>query len=318
MSLRIASGLLALLFLAPASAQDAATAPAPAPELDSADYQAQDAETKRDALWSAIEAEPYQAADLPKGGAVTSALKAVWGRLTLSGTFKDGDDLRDARNKTFHRWGTSVKVRYEPATVGIAGRLSGDQTAPYTGVFASGAVGIARLSLGLGDIDSLWAPGMGLKLFVDGQESVNVHAIPRDAAQESKDFMAPPLATMIDPTPLDGFLKFGSKGANPRLRSVAHVAAVNGDGAAEEEPRAPHHLEFRPGQAIAYTSAPDWGNEDFRASLAKIPAGTLLYEVWAYAAEDDPNPVRIGSVRTESAFVASAFQDRRLHFKHAR
>lgn len=288
------------------------------PEIGTPEFQAQSAETKRDAVWTQIAAEPYTG-DLPTKGVIGAAAKLIWSRLTLKPTFDDQGDVRPDRSKTFHRWGTAVKVRFVPEREGMAQRLPGAEAANvggYTGVFATGAVGIARLSLGLGNLDALWAPGIGLKLFVDGKPSVNVHAIPRDGAQKSKDFLAPALSSEIDPTPLDGFLKFSSK-ANPNLRTVKHLAMVEADGTAVAEPKAPHHVAFRAPAGIAFSAPPAWGQEDFRTSLAKIPAGTTLYEVWAYDATGTEGGTKIGTLVTESAFVASSFEDRRLHFHHA-
>lgn len=297
--------------------------PAFGQELDSADYQKLDRETKRNLVWKAIESDPYPADALPTKGVITGAMKAIWGRFTLRQTFDDTLDVRPKRHKIFHRWGTSVKVRWEPINRGMAGALLTQGMAPeehpYTGVFKEGTVGIARLSLGLGDIKKLWAPGIGLKLFVDGKPSVNIHAIPRDGGQPTKDFMAATLDTKINPTPLDGFLKWSTK-ADPTHRKTDHVAAVSPSGEAVEAPKSPFRLEFRPAKKIDYKGgAPAWGSEDFRTSLARIPAGTVLYEIWAVPAEGKGDEAtHIGNLRTQSEFVASEFQDRRFHFKHIR
>lgn len=317
--------LLTCLLSAPARAQPADSAraqqapqaqPSSGIEVSSEAYQRLSRKEKAELLWERISQDPYET--LPTKGAVTGALRAVWGRFSLRQTFDEQGDTRPARNKIFHRQGTAVRVRYETVGTGIVGRLQAEEerSNPYTGIFAEGSVGIARLSLGLGDT-KLWAPGIGLKLFVDGKPSVNFHAIPRDGAQKSKDFMAATLDTKIDPTPLDWFLRFSSK-ADPTHRKTDHVAAVTPAGEVVAEPKSPFRLEFRPSQEIRYSSPPAWGSEDFRDSLAKIQVGSVLYEVWAVPAEGQGQPLLIGKLRTESAFVASAFQDTRLHFNHAR
>lgn len=296
--------------------------PAFGQELDSPTYQQLDASQKRELVWNAIKADPYDADKLPTKGVIAGAMKAIWGRFTLRQTFDDTLDVRPKRHKIFHRWGTSAAVRWETISPGIAGSLSpqGQQRVnhPYTGIFKDGTVGIARLSLGLGDIKKLWAPGIGLKLFVDGQPSVNIHAIPRDGGQPTKDFMAAILDTKIDPTPLDGFLKWSTK-ADPTHRKTDHVAAVSANGDAVAEPKSPFRLEFRPGKVINYSGTPQWGVEDFRTSLARIPSGSVIYQVWAVPAEGKAAEAKhIANIRTESAMVASEFQDRRFHFKHVR
>ncbi|MBL4845374.1 MAG: hypothetical protein JKY65_07610 [Planctomycetes bacterium] len=294
--------------------------PAFGQSLDSADYQKLDRAQKRNLLWKAItEGDPYDMEKLPTKGAITGALRLIWGKFSLRSTFDDDLDIRPKRFKVFHRWGTAVKVRWEVAQPGIVGGLLGTQPArhPYTGVFKDGTVGIARLSLGLGDVKKLWAPGIGVKLFVDGQPSVNILAIPRAGAQPTKNFMAPNLDTKIDPTPLDGFLKWAAK-ADPTHRKTDNVAAINAKGEAVANPKSPFRLEFRPGTSIQYSGTPHWGFEDFRVSLQRIPAGTVLYEVWAVSDDAHVKPVKIARLRTESAFAATKFQDRELHFKHVR
>jgi hypothetical protein len=56
--------------------------------------------------------------------------------------------------------------------------------------------------------------------------------------------------------------------------------------------------------------------EDFRTILARIPPDTLLYRVYARTARSEAQ-IHVGSVTTESSFVASEFGDRVLAFKHA-
>ncbi len=58
-------------------------------------------------------------------------------------------------------------------------------------------------------------------------------------------------------------------------------------------------------------------NEDVRLGLAQIPAGTVLFHVKARESEAAVAEV-IGSLKTESSFVASEFGDRSLFFQHMR
>ena len=122
--------------------------PAFGQELDSPQYQELDRESKRTLVWNAIKADPYPEGKLPTKGVVRSAMKAIWGRFTLRPTFDDTLDVRPARNKTFHKWGTSVAVRWETVNKGISGAISGQGLAgddhPYTGVFKEGTVGMAE------------------------------------------------------------------------------------------------------------------------------------------------------------------------------
>ena len=67
---------------------------------------------------------------------------------------------------------------------------------------------------------------------------------------------------------------------------------------------------------------------DFRVDLARnIPSGTTIYDVLALDEADDdrsieiedlvPKAKRIGALTTESEFIASAYGDYRLFFKHS-
>ena len=59
--------------------------------------------------------------------------------------------------------------------------------------------------------------------------------------------------------------------------------------------------------------------EDFRASLAQIRAGSALYEVFGIdSCNQAPGAPRVpvGTVRTTSSFVASAYGDKALFFRH--
>lgn len=304
--------LSAALWLAPAAAEAQGS-----PRIDSPAYQAQDAETKRDQLWSAIELDPYL--NFP-GGGVSAASRVVWRHL-VSPSFEEDTDLRPRRFKIFHTFGTTAKVRFVPTSRGAAGVVAGS-SAPggdFTGIFESGGVGIARFSLGLGAKRGVpWIPGIAVKLFVDGRPSVNIHALPRDGGQSSRDFMRAVHSTKLDPSPVDGLLRFASRGADPSHRRTDNVAAVKADGTPVAQPKSPFKLEFRP-LPISYTESPDWGREDYRRSLAKIQPGTSLYAVWAVAEEGSGEPeVKIGELVLESRFVASDLQDRRLHFLHVR
>jgi hypothetical protein len=67
---------------------------------------------------------------------------------------------------------------------------------------------------------------------------------------------------------------------------------------------------------------------DFRVDLARnIPQGTTVYDVLGLDEADDdrsldledlvPRAKRIGALTTESEFIASAYGDYRLFFKHS-
>ncbi len=259
---------------------------------------------QRDAVWREAAALPYSA--LPRLGSrgvgehLWDTLSALRLRL-LDRTFSEASDVRAPRTKIFHPFGTVATVRYEAR--------SGH---PFTGLFATGAEGLARLSLATDD--ETYIPGIAMKLFVQGRPSVNVHAIPSFEPQTSRDFFARSPSNEIPPptaTPIKLFSKLAARIADPLRRPVDHLAAVGPDGAAVAQPRAPRRIHFRP----AEVHFPADSTADFRDLLATVPVGTIIYAVYA---ETPDGEVHIGDVRTLSPFVASEWGDRVLHFKHER
>src|SRR5262249_41735049 len=75
------------------------------------------------------------------------------------------DELPVGRTKIIHTYGTAACIELVPR-----------RGHPFTGVFRSGARGIARLSLAFPGDD--FCPGIGLKLLIDGKPSVNVVPLP--------------------------------------------------------------------------------------------------------------------------------------------
>ena len=278
-------------------------------DVEGAGWEALAGAQKQEALWREVAALPH--GRLPRfgsagvGEALGDTFKA-FNRRVLEKTFTSPSghtaDVREPRTKIFHPFGATAKVRFAPA----AGH-------PYTGLLASGAPGIARLSLATDE--SSFIPGMGLKLLVDGQPSLNVHAIPNFDGQSSRDFFLRSLCTTIpEPSslPLKLFARVARKIADPFVRRVDHLTGVDRSGRAAVSPRAPARLRFHPAGVHFATRS----TADVREQLAGVPVGSVIYSV--YAEEDGQPDVHVGDLRTESTFVSSAFSDRVLHFLHAR
>lgn len=275
-----------------------------AAEPAGAAYQAGLAADKQAAVWREMTAAPY--GTLPEvgsrgvGSSVWDTLQALR-RKVLDRTFSEATDVRPPRTKLFHPFGSVATVRFEAA--------SGH---PFTGFFATGGLGLARLSLATDE--KTFIPGIALKLFVSGRPSVNIHAIPSFDPQTSRDFFLRAPSNEIPPptnVAIKLFSKFASKIADPLRRSVDHVAAVRPDGTPVASPVAPRRIHFRP----AEVHFPERDGRDFRDALATIPVGTVIYTVFA---ETPGGEVKVGDVRTTSKLVASEWGDRVLHFEHAR
>jgi hypothetical protein len=212
-------------------------------------------------------------------------------------------DARPYRTKAFHRFGTCARVRWIP-----------EPGHGFTGLFETGAVGLARLSMTLSQKD--FAPAAAIKLLVDGQPSRNVLLDQTPDSQTSRDFFER-LPTNVSLWPKLFPLRYAWLFVNYMLGKVAqvmyqplfHVASVTADGQPVEAPVAPARLFLEAPGEIHFQ--PDTA-ADFRTLLGRIPEGSVLYRVFAAP------PVPVGRVVTASRFVASEFGDRVLAMQHVR
>lgn len=274
-------------------------------EPSGATYEARTPAEKQVDLFREVSAVPY--GELPRlgsrgvGESVIDTLNALRLKL-LDRTFADASDVRPARTKIFHPFGSVATVAYE-ARPGH----------PYTGLYATGGAGLARLSLATDD--ETFIPGIALKLFVAGKPSVNLHAIPSFEPQTGHDFFERSPSNEIPPptsAAIKLFSKLAARIADPLRRPVEHLAAVNADGSVVASPVAPRRIFFRP----AEVHFPASDSRDFRVALATIPEGAVIYRVCAVSASGEET--HIGDVRLRSRLVASEWGDRVLHFKHER
>lgn len=280
---------------------DAIIATASSPE-----YLASGAADKRERLWLAGQKTRY--AELPPMR--YSMLAATLGMLDLAllrRAFHTVADVRPPRTKLFHPFGSCAKVVLVPA----AGH-------GFTGIYETGALGLARLSLAMDA--SAFMPAAGFKWFVDGRASRNL-LIDRSLNPDPvKDFFT------SNPTNISESASIPPLGPNwwiirpwlalisyPIAQPVAQLASVTRDGETVTDPRSPFQIFATPSAAVrALSNAVD----DYRTSLARIPPGTVLYELTALAAKGDAHAGALGSVVTESEFTASAFGDRVLSLHH--
>jgi hypothetical protein len=114
-------------------------------------------------------------------------------------------------------------------------------------------------------------------------------------------------------------------------QSPDNLAAIrsNGSPVAHDNILAPYRLIFRPTAQAMASSDP---TIDFRDDLARnIKSGTPIYEVFALREPQEialnskgihqveallPHGQKIGTITTDSEFIASAYGDYRLYFKH--
>ena len=251
------------------------------------------------------EYEVYPSFDL-RGG--FQALLGAGASFSLGKSFSTAsDEMPAGRIKFLHPFGSVATVEYRA-----------DPGTGYTGMFAAGsACGLARLSLAGPPTLLGFTPGMAAKLFVDGKPSVNLHVMPSLNGQgQNQDFFAFPFTNVL-PDPrgvLFQALKlwFGLFVDNPLRLGLDHFAGQSPDGSRVSAPRTPYEVQFVAPEGV---STPSDSRRDLRDELGEIPAGTVLFEVFARAEPGAPLQ-RIGALVTTSRFVASEYGDETLFFQH--
>jgi hypothetical protein len=269
-------------------------------------YRSAPAEKKRDLLWEAVSRHPYVTLP-PTEFSIFKTLYRLADRRRLARVFEVDDDVRPPREKPFHQRGTVARVRMEPKPAH-----------PFTGLFATGGPGLARLSLAMDTTN--YSPSAAFKVFVDGHSSENILLDQALDSQASWDFFerAPTNITLSPRFPplsrvwwlIDRWL---SAIAPPMRQYLDAVAATTVDGRPVVRPVAPYRLLFVAPPELHGDPA---DQADFREKVARIPSGSVLYRMYGMACEDGEK-VLIWTVRTESEFVASAFGDHILALRHA-
>jgi hypothetical protein len=253
-----------------------------------------------------------------------SALDSYAHHLLRDTVTRLGDELETPKHKLFHTYGTTAKIRFTP-----------DAGTPYTGLFAENAVGLLRFSYAGPVIGVGIVPGLGLKLLTDGDHPSENSVMMRmlDGQSEHSVFEHPFTNRLPDPNATNVIMR----GVKERFETVVSTphgleqpvdnfarVQVNGQPVASAV-RAPFRVILAPTRDARLKSNPQI---DFRVDLAQnIPAGTTIYDVLGLDEADDdrsveiedllPKAKRSGGVMTESEFIASAYGDYRLFFKHS-
>lgn len=281
-------------------------------DLYSQDYQSFDALAKQEIIWQNIVSSKY--ASLPpltflaqKENKFVQIWKVAKAAFSLGLSFDHvGDEMPAGRIKAIHRYGSVAKVQFTS---------SGDH--PFTGLFNDQSHGLVRLSLALPRPgQENFVPGMAIKLLVDGNPSKNMHVMQKLEGQGKNTNYFLHTFTNSLPMPVTGSTKAGKwfferfVGNAIRL-TVDHVAAVSAEGQAVASAKAPFQVFFEPAEGLVMDSQA----KDYREELAKVPVGTVLYNVYALETQNSEK-VLIGTLSTNSEFVASEYGDKTLYFQH--
>jgi hypothetical protein len=275
------------------------------------DHLDKSADQQLSALWSLVSRAPYAPDGLPRRvpGAL-SRLKLFsvgYNRVSLE---HPGDELPPERKKIIHTYGSCALVALEV-----------QQARAYTGLFGSGAQALLRVS----DADGAakFLPALALKVPVAGHPSVNLFAMPNQHGAKTGDVFAHTYSNAL-PAASDlpmrlvarAFQKTAKALQTTRLYAqylpLHEPAGIRQDGTREPTPVVPDRIELRPTGAL-HTSKD--GQPDWRTELALLEPGTTLFDAWVAAAIDQPAEP-LGRLVLKSRFVASAYGDERLFFRH--
>jgi len=231
------------------------------------------------------------------------------------------DEMPEGRLKLIHTYGSVAEVEF---------KMNSDSR--YSGLFKTGGVGLARLSLA--KQSGGFTPGMGLKLLIDEQHpSVNFQVMySLDGQGNNRNIFENEFKNVIDPPSsfilkglgqafelaircLPGRTESG-KPLNATTLPLLEAAQINADGTqvASESVNEPFIVIFTPTDEVKklFSSKVD---KDFRLGLAEIPPGMTLYTVSVKKDRESAAEV-IGSLTTTSTFIASEYGDQKLFFQH--
>lgn len=258
-------------------------------------------------MWNNIEKTAYQ--DYPaKGPGFFDFLQLIRWRFLVPSFEHAADELPEKRKKVIHPFGSVGKTRWIP---------KGES--PYSGLFETGAIGLIRLSLAIDG--GSFTPGIGLKLLVDGEPSVNLVAMNSlDGQGENLNFFEKPLRTKIGPPqsgvlrllvgPFTKAIEFINPDTSPFKLPVDHFARLYPDGKKVELVKAPDILVFTALQGIQQDPT---DLRDHRDKLKALGPGQVLYQVFT---NNNESRKIIAEIVLDSIFIASDYGDNRLFFQH--
>jgi hypothetical protein len=287
-----------------------------------ADYESWGASDKQNFLWERILKSKYD--NLPPLqrinviGLFLTALRLKMERLA--------DEAPSNWHKAIHAHASVAKVKFIPTA-----------TTPFTGLFKGADYGLIRLSLTGDPADRGFAPGLALKLFVDGHSSANVSALVSLTGQSNNyHFFANEMSNIVPVVNEFGprliNLIFSRVTRYPTKLYLQDFGAIEQNGSQENSPYYPYQIFLVPNGNLIFSETP----HDFRQDLATISPGTRLFSVEAVdpgkigdtEAQGDTQSIDqpgyrdkaqlIGYIETTSEFIASYYGDSQLFFRHQR
>lgn len=288
------------------------------------DYESWPAAQKQDFIWNQKilqskydELPPLKKIDVT--GLFLTLLKIKMDRLS--------DEAPPQWKKAIHAHGSVAKVKFVPTS-----------NTPFTGLFKGVDYGLLRLSVTGDPADRGFAPGLALKLFVDGQPSENVSALVSLSGQgKNYNFFAHEFSNIVPEEKSLGpkfiNLIFRRVSKYPRRLYLQGFGEIDQKGHKESVPYYPERIFLVPNSKIQFAESPP---HDFRHDFATIEPGTLLFSVYGVAPNQGGDEVTagttddieqpayrqkaqlMGTLETTSKFIASFYGDSRLFFRHQR
>lgn len=305
----IRTGLFSVLLLSGLMAIAAAT-PKFSHQLP-ANYHEVSAKQKLAYLWKQIETTEYET--LPTYQTFeNSVMKDILGILPqqLAGAFTNQEDVTVAgRQKSIHKMGSTAWFKFEPLDEGYRS---------YEGLIRlSNAINPER-----GDI----YPSFAIKVPMDKGHSVNFQVgksmdpqrIDNDPKGKPdfnffRDDKLYPFSNELPFVPQTGLGKL-FKFVLDRAHLKPNFLPVDQISVLMNKP-APRRLIFRAPVAIQKLMRSEVFQDEREVTTTKIPAGTVLFEVYESNGLGDDGKL-VGKIVTHTRFVASSFQDRNLNFRH--
>lgn len=281
-------------------------------DFSSAQYQSLSANDKMSKLWSKITEDqtPFE----------------FYNPLILASIFIE------SMNPTFDHQADSFPFLRKKLihTVGVIakGELVMDPANGYSGVFEGASNVLIRLSVAkkpdftkttAEEAQDNFTPGMSLKFLRDGLPSANLVAMYGVNGFPSWNFFYKDFSNHIPPA--QGLAlktlacKFATATKYIMTVGLKDMASWNEKGEDRSgEMSFPFKLIFRPTDKVK-NLFPDDFVAPYTDQLKTIPAGTVLYDVYALDTPDSQEK-KIGSLRTNSAFVTSVWGDESYFIQH--
>ncbi len=285
-------------------------------ELD-ANFVALRAVEKQSLLYKKVQKSEYSQPQImkQKNPSTLSMASLLSAKSLMKSFLLTSDEFPKERTKLLHTYGSVAKISFEPTR----------NPNEYTGLFASGAHGIIRLSLA--SLSDNYTPGIAIKFLIDN--NISQHAFAMDSLDGQGDdfnFFSHSFKTKIkDPKSRllrtlskvfkKALILLHSEVPDPTFQSVKDLAKLNRFGDQVKKSKAPFALTFQPSKKM--DNFEGRGN-NLRVTLKSsklLKKGFILYKVYAQKSKKSKREL-IGRIKLESKLIPSRYGDRKLFFRH--